>query len=426
MLLPTLANALALGSIKLNSTLNEPFDASIEILSSTDNELYSLKVGLADSEAFTRMKIDRPAILSTLTFSLHRATDGGHDYIQISSQALIREPALNFLIEFSWSDGHLIREYKVLLDLPANEEAEANRDLRPLIPSDDTEATMLPWEWEDEFQPVLSVERDYEPTSVSHEVDEEMVFEEDVSHEEIDEESADFEEEVTEEEAEEVVVGMPMPDITPTEEASEEPEDEGRAPASVDDQTNRYSVNLSVDDTNIRRPGPPIQLTIEVGKKGFKSAIPSDMKTASTDIITDAVVKTAKVIPRARGGFTFEPEVSECKVMDGNGTTFKFNMRAKRTGDIRVEADVQLYDNKDCSGAFRGKPTGSLMVIVKVDLVALVMSHLKQIFDVTWDAFIEFWAGLIGFIFAAIGFALRKKIAAWFKKRGSELPDDIK
>jgi pilus assembly protein FimV len=115
---PTLVNALGLGNLDLNSALNEPFDARVQLLSPTADELDSLTIGLADSEAFARAKIDRPFILSKLKFALRRSPDDGPDYIRVYSQESIREPFLNFLVEVSWSNGRLFREYTVLLDPP--------------------------------------------------------------------------------------------------------------------------------------------------------------------------------------------------------------------------------------------------------------------------------------------------------------------
>jgi pilus assembly protein FimV len=117
MMSPGLVYALGLGNIDLNSTLNEPFDARIELLSSTAEELESLKVGLGDSESFRRAGIDRLFILGQLKFAV-RETEDGPDYIRVYSTDPIREPFLNFLLEASWSKGRLFREYTVLLDPP--------------------------------------------------------------------------------------------------------------------------------------------------------------------------------------------------------------------------------------------------------------------------------------------------------------------
>ncbi|MEX2525524.1 MAG: FimV/HubP family polar landmark protein [Gammaproteobacteria bacterium] len=115
--IPGLVAALGLGKIELNSGLNQPFDARIELLSPTADEIQSLKVGLADSDAFRRAGIDRPFLLSKLKFEIE-VTDSGADYIHVTSDDPVREPFLNFLLEANWSSGRLFREYTVLLDPP--------------------------------------------------------------------------------------------------------------------------------------------------------------------------------------------------------------------------------------------------------------------------------------------------------------------
>ncbi|MEQ8939132.1 MAG: hypothetical protein RLT30_10595, partial [Gammaproteobacteria bacterium] len=116
-LFPGVAAALGLGNLDLESALNEPFSGKIQLLSASVDELDSLNVALADAEAFDRANIDRPFILSELRFKLIRSETGA-DYIKVSSEQPIREPFLNFLVEVSWANGRLYREYTVLLDPP--------------------------------------------------------------------------------------------------------------------------------------------------------------------------------------------------------------------------------------------------------------------------------------------------------------------
>ena len=115
-LMPLTAQALGFGNIKLNSALNEPLDAQIELLSPSSTDLESLKVNLAPEGAFTRAGIDRPHFLSGLEFRVEERN--GNHYIQISSRKAIREPFVNFLLEFSWDNGRMLREYTMLLDPP--------------------------------------------------------------------------------------------------------------------------------------------------------------------------------------------------------------------------------------------------------------------------------------------------------------------
>ena len=107
-LMPLTAQALGFGNIKLNSALNEPLDAQIELLSPSSADLDSLKVGLASEGAFARAGIDRPHFLSGLEYKV--VERNGNHYIQISSRKAIREPFVNFLLEFSWDNGRMLRE----------------------------------------------------------------------------------------------------------------------------------------------------------------------------------------------------------------------------------------------------------------------------------------------------------------------------
>jgi pilus assembly protein FimV len=66
---------------------------------------------------FSRVGLDRNPELRKLNFQLVE-TQAGHDYIHVTSQEPIREPFLSFLLELSWANGRLYREYTVLLDPP--------------------------------------------------------------------------------------------------------------------------------------------------------------------------------------------------------------------------------------------------------------------------------------------------------------------
>ena len=62
--------ALGLGEIHLNSALNEPMNAEIDLIAASPEELSALRATLAPRDAFTRYGIDRPPFLSTLTFKV--------------------------------------------------------------------------------------------------------------------------------------------------------------------------------------------------------------------------------------------------------------------------------------------------------------------------------------------------------------------
>ena len=117
LLSPMTLYALGLGEIRLHSALNQPFDAEIELISPTADELAALKVGLASPDLYQRYGIDRPQYLSNFTFSVRRSGDGRAS-IKVSSSRSVTEPFVTILVEASWARGRLLREYTVLLDPP--------------------------------------------------------------------------------------------------------------------------------------------------------------------------------------------------------------------------------------------------------------------------------------------------------------------
>jgi pilus assembly protein FimV len=117
LLSPASLYALGLGEIHLNSALNQPFDAEIELIAPTRDELAELKVGLASNELFSRYGLDRPAYLSSFEFAVSRTRDG-QVTVKVTSNRSVTEPFVTLLVEATWGRGRLLREYTVLLDPP--------------------------------------------------------------------------------------------------------------------------------------------------------------------------------------------------------------------------------------------------------------------------------------------------------------------
>lgn len=118
LLVPMGANALGVGDIKLHSALNQLLNAEIPLVTSGSESISEVRVNLASPEAFSRAGIDRHYALSKLRFSPTQKPDGSY-VIKVTSQDVIREPFLNFLLEVNWPQGRLFREFTVLLDPPA-------------------------------------------------------------------------------------------------------------------------------------------------------------------------------------------------------------------------------------------------------------------------------------------------------------------
>ncbi len=128
---PSLASALGLGEIHLNSALNEPLRAQIDLVAAAPDELTALRASLASREAFTRYGIDRPAFVSSFVFKVAKSADG-RDVLNVTSTDAISEPFVTFLVEVNWARGRLMREYTVLLDPPTYTPGEAAGSAAPV------------------------------------------------------------------------------------------------------------------------------------------------------------------------------------------------------------------------------------------------------------------------------------------------------
>src|SRR5450755_5103757 len=128
---PSSSWALGLGEIHLNSALNEPMNADIDLIAATPDELTALRATLAGRDAFTRYGIDRPQFLSSLTFKVGKGKDG-RDALLVRSTDAIPEPFVTFLVEVNWARGRLMREYTVLLDPPVYTPGERASSAAPV------------------------------------------------------------------------------------------------------------------------------------------------------------------------------------------------------------------------------------------------------------------------------------------------------
>jgi pilus assembly protein FimV len=108
--------ALGLGEIESSSHLNQPFRAKINLLSTSVADAKRLQVRVASPEVFSRVGIERPEYLNSVSFT--PTVENGKPVIMVSSNKPINQPFLNFLIEVSWPNGQLLKEYTVLLDPP--------------------------------------------------------------------------------------------------------------------------------------------------------------------------------------------------------------------------------------------------------------------------------------------------------------------
>ena len=110
-------HALGLGEIDMQSALNQPMEAVIKLTSAAGADLSTVTVTLASQAAHQRVGLSRSRILNDFDFNLEKDRHG-NTVIRISSHGTVHEPFLEFLLELTWPNGHLFREYTVLVDPP--------------------------------------------------------------------------------------------------------------------------------------------------------------------------------------------------------------------------------------------------------------------------------------------------------------------
>jgi FimV-like protein len=113
--LPGAAQALGLGEIHVDSALNEPLAAEIDIVGATAEELAGLTATVASKETFLKFGADRPPFLSTATFKVAHDVRG-RPVLSIRSTDSFTEPLVNLVVDLRWHNGEVIRQYSLLLD----------------------------------------------------------------------------------------------------------------------------------------------------------------------------------------------------------------------------------------------------------------------------------------------------------------------
>jgi pilus assembly protein FimV len=153
LVLTSAAHAAGLGKLTVLSALGQPLRAEIELTAVSGDEASGLTAKLASPEAFKAANIDfNPALLS-LRFNVEQR--GGRQFIRVSSTQPLNEPFVDMLLELSWNNGRLVREYTFLLDpaelratqsaqVAAGESARPRTDTAPAAAQPAPAATAAP------------------------------------------------------------------------------------------------------------------------------------------------------------------------------------------------------------------------------------------------------------------------------------------
>ncbi len=114
--------ALGLGDLKLESYLNEPLRAQMNLLNTGTLHEDQIRIRLATRDDFDKMGIERAYFLTSIRFEV-QLDDNGNGRVILTSEDPVLEPYLDFIVEARWPSGRLLREYTVLVDPPVFDES---------------------------------------------------------------------------------------------------------------------------------------------------------------------------------------------------------------------------------------------------------------------------------------------------------------
>ncbi len=112
LLMPAFSWAAGLGELKVISALGQPLRAEIAVVSESGE---SLTAHIASPDAFRHAGVDYNPILAHVEAVMATHPDGSR-YILLSSHDIVNDPFLDILIDLSWQNGQIEREYTMLFD----------------------------------------------------------------------------------------------------------------------------------------------------------------------------------------------------------------------------------------------------------------------------------------------------------------------
>lgn len=104
--------AVGFGELDVNSYLNQPFDATIELLSTDD--VRNLSVELAGPSRYQRMDISPPRNLSDYTATLSLV--GGKNVVRLNSKLPVTDLVIDLVLIMNADDSESMRHYPVIID----------------------------------------------------------------------------------------------------------------------------------------------------------------------------------------------------------------------------------------------------------------------------------------------------------------------
>jgi len=111
-------SALGLGAINVQSNLDQPLKAVIELRVNPGDDVSSVNASIASRSDFEKNGIPYQEYVDNMNITVDRSSGGARLRVD-SSNVVIKEPFVSFLVRVDWAGGSFLREYTALIDPPA-------------------------------------------------------------------------------------------------------------------------------------------------------------------------------------------------------------------------------------------------------------------------------------------------------------------
>ncbi len=109
------SQSLGMGKINVNSALDEPLNATINIMANENEPIDQVLVVLASSADYKKVGLDKSFVPGNILVSV----DEANPYqINVTSNGPVSEPIVSLLLDVTWPNGRILREFTLLLDPP--------------------------------------------------------------------------------------------------------------------------------------------------------------------------------------------------------------------------------------------------------------------------------------------------------------------
>lgn len=129
LLAPLAGLAVTLGEARVNSFLNQPLDAEIDLIGLAPGQHEDLRLRVANQSHFERLGIAYDHFLANLQFDIVQSADRW--LVRMRSDRPVAEPFIDFPLQMTWPGGQLIKQYTLLLDPPTRIQPARSASVRP-------------------------------------------------------------------------------------------------------------------------------------------------------------------------------------------------------------------------------------------------------------------------------------------------------